>query len=108
MVVATMLPRAHNGLTIPFADGPRTLSLFWMEGYASASSLAAWNSYIFGIAVAAFVAKELPVYALLQPDGSASLFAGAFESPDQAGLLAAALRARSVEPKIVYRIGRTF
>ena len=58
--------------------------------------------------VAAFVAKELPVYALLQPDGSASLFAGAFESPDQSGLLAAALRARSVEPKVVYRIGRTF
>ncbi len=58
--------------------------------------------------VAAFVARELPVYALLQPDGSASLFAGAFESPDQTGLLAAALRARSVEPKVVYRIGRTF
>ena len=58
--------------------------------------------------VSAFVARELPVYALLQPDGSASLFAGAFESPDQASLLAAALRARSVEPKIVYRIGRTF
>ena len=58
--------------------------------------------------VSAFVARELPVYALLQPDGSASLYAGAFESPDQVGLLAAALRARSVEPKIVYRIGRTF
>ena len=58
--------------------------------------------------VAAFVARELPVYALLQPDGSASLFAGAFESPEQTGLLAAALRARSVEPKVVYRIGRTF
>ena len=58
--------------------------------------------------VAAFIARELPVYALLQPDGSASLFAGAFESPEQAGLLAAALRARSVEPKVVYRIGRTF
>ena len=58
--------------------------------------------------VAAFVAKELPVYALLQADGSASLFAGAFESPDQTGLLAAGLRARGVEPKVVYRIGRTF
>lgn len=58
--------------------------------------------------VAAFVARELPVYALLQPDGSASLFAGAFESPDQTGLLAASLRARGVDPKVVYRIGRTF
>ena len=58
--------------------------------------------------VSAFVARELPVYALLQPDGTASLFAGAFESPDQAALLASALRARSVDPKIVYRIGRTF
>ena len=58
--------------------------------------------------VAAFVARELPVYALLQPDGSASLFAGAFASPEETGLLAAALRARSLEPKVVYRIGRTF
>lgn len=58
--------------------------------------------------VAAFVARELPVYALLQPDGSASLFAGAFEAPDQTGLLAASLRARGVEPRVVYRIGRTF
>jgi hypothetical protein len=58
--------------------------------------------------VAAFVARELPVYALLQPDGSASLFAGAFESAEETRLLAAALRARSLEPKVVYRIGRTF
>lgn len=34
-------------------------SPFWMEGYASAQSVAAWNSYIFGILVAAFAAAAL-------------------------------------------------
>ena len=58
--------------------------------------------------VAALVAREVPAYALLQADGSASLYAGAFESPDQTGLLAAALRSRGIEPKLVYRIGRPF
>ena len=35
-----------------------------------------------------YAGRGLPVYALLQPDGTARLYAGAFESPDKAALLA--------------------
>lgn len=34
-------------------------SPFWMAGYASMSSVAAWNSYIFGVLVAAFAVAAL-------------------------------------------------
>jgi hypothetical protein len=48
------------------------------------------------------------VYALLQPDGTARLYAGAFETPDKAALLAATLREAGIEPTLVYRMGRAF
>ncbi len=35
------------------------LSPFWMAGYASAVSTAAWNSYVLGVAVAIFAAAAL-------------------------------------------------
>lgn len=47
-------------------------------------------------------------YALVQADGSASLFAGAFETPAQAAPLAAALRAARVAPVVALRMGRMF
>jgi hypothetical protein len=47
-------------------------------------------------------------YALLQPDGSAIVYTGAFESPTQATLLADSLRALRVAPVLVYRTGRAF
>jgi hypothetical protein len=55
-----------------------------------------------------YLARGVPAYALRQPDGSIDLYAGAFESPEQAGLLAPLLRAAGVEPTLVYRTGRTF
>lgn len=55
-----------------------------------------------------YLARGVPAYALRQPDGSIDLYAGAFESPEQAGLLAPLLRAAGVEPALVYRTGRTF
>ena len=59
-------------------------------------------------AVTAYVERGLPVYALRQADGSANLYAGAFESPDQATPLADALRASGLTPTLVYRTGRVF
>ena len=59
-------------------------------------------------AVTGFVERGLPVYALRQADGSATLYAGAFETPEQARLLADALRASGLTPTLVYRTGRVF
>lgn len=55
-----------------------------------------------------YLARGVPAYALRQGDGTVDLYAGAFESPEQAGLLAPLLRAAGVEPTLVYRTGRTF
>lgn len=55
-----------------------------------------------------YAGRGLPVYALLQPDGTARLYAGAFETPDKAALLAGTLREAGIEPTLVYRIGRAF
>ena len=58
--------------------------------------------------VKAFIARGLPAYALLQEDGSARIYAGAFDTPEQAALLAASVRAAGIEPTVAYRMGRTF
>lgn len=49
-----------------------------------------------------------PVYALRQDDGTSKIYAGAFESPEQAALLVASLRAAGITPTLVYRTGRLF
>jgi hypothetical protein len=59
-------------------------------------------------AVSAYVERGLPVYALRQADGSATLYAGAFETADQATLLAESLKASGLTPTLVYRTGRVF
>jgi hypothetical protein len=45
---------------------------------------------------------------LLQDDGRARLFAGAFETPGQSALVALSLRDIGVEPVLAFRTGRTF
>jgi hypothetical protein len=49
-----------------------------------------------------------PVYALRQPDGTANLYFGAFESPQEAALAVPAVRKAGMTPTLVYRIGRVF
>jgi hypothetical protein len=49
-----------------------------------------------------------PVYALRQDDGTMKVYAGAFESPEQAALLVGSLRAAGITPTLVYRTGRIF
>jgi hypothetical protein len=55
-----------------------------------------------------FAARGQPVYALRQPNGSARLYAGAFESPAQASLYVDAIRTSGLRPVLVYRIGRVY
>ena len=59
-------------------------------------------------AVRQYLARGIPAYALLQDDGSATIYAGAFDSAEQAALLIPSLRAAGIEPTLSYRLGRTF
>ena len=52
--------------------------------------------------------KGLPVYALMQADGSVNLYAGAFNSIDAAQPLLYRFRANGDQPRVAYRIGRVF
>jgi hypothetical protein len=56
--------------------------------------------------VAAFAARGLPAYALLQADGTTKVYAGAFETPAQASLMASALSVADITPVVVFRTGR--
>jgi hypothetical protein len=49
--------------------------------------------------------RGIPVYALRQADGTLTLYAGAFETPEQAALLLSTLRADGEQPAVVYRTG---
>ena len=53
-----------------------------------------------------FADRGQPVYALRQADGSARLYAGAFETREQAALFLESIRASGIRPVLVYRIGR--
>lgn len=49
--------------------------------------------------------RRLAAYALLQPDGSARLYAGAYANAGEAAAAAGVLRAAGVEPTLAYRTG---
>lgn len=51
--------------------------------------------------------KGVPVYPLVQRDGSVNLYAGAFDSAEAARTLLTTLRAGGEQPRVVYRTGRT-
>ena len=53
-----------------------------------------------------FADRGQPVYALRQADGSARLYAGAFETREQAALFLESIQASGLRPVLVYRIGR--
>ena len=56
--------------------------------------------------IQALSARGVAVYALSQRDGSARLYAGAFETPEQSSLAATALRVAGLTPVLEYRTGR--
>ena len=56
--------------------------------------------------IQAFAAKDVTAYALLQADGSARIYAGAFERAPQSSLATTALRVAGFTPVLAYRTGR--
>jgi len=56
-------------------------------------------------AVQKYTARGLPVYALIQSDGGARIFAGAFAAADQSAGLIRTLRGAGLNPVLVYRTG---
>ena len=59
-------------------------------------------------ALAGWAERGIPAYALLQEDGGARLYVGAFETSDQSVLLASSLRDLGVAPRVAFRTGRAF
>ncbi|MBA2684601.1 MAG: hypothetical protein H0U66_08945 [Gemmatimonadaceae bacterium] len=58
--------------------------------------------------VRAYLSKGLPVYPLLQSDGSATLYAGAFRGVEQAQPLVTSFKANGDHPTVEIRTGRPF
>jgi hypothetical protein len=58
--------------------------------------------------VSRYTTRRLPVYALLQSDGTARIFAGAFKTPAEANLLYDAMRTAGIQTSLVYRTGRVY
>jgi hypothetical protein len=56
-------------------------------------------------AVEKYTARGLPVYALIQDDGGARIYAGAFAAADQSAGLIRTLRGAGLKPVLVYRTG---
>ncbi len=54
-----------------------------------------------------FIERSVPAYALIQRDGSARVYAGAFQDPEQSALAATDLRVKGLTPLLAYRTGRT-
>ena len=52
------------------------------------------------------MSRGVHAYALMQEDGSARVYAGAFDQPDQSALAATALRVAGLTPVLEYRKGR--
>lgn len=50
--------------------------------------------------------RQVHAYALMQPDGSARVYSGAFDQPQQSSLTATALRVAGLTPVLSYRTGR--
>lgn len=56
--------------------------------------------------IASLATRGVTAYALLQKDGGARLYTGAFERSDQSSLAASALRVAGLTPVLAYRTGR--
>lgn len=60
------------------------------------------------LALPNYLGQNVPAYALVQDDGRARVYVGAFETAGQALWYAAELRSRGFTPKLAYRSGRMF
>jgi hypothetical protein len=59
--------------------------------------------------IADFQSRKVPVYALLQRDGSVRIYTGAFETPEEAELFKDTLKnTKNIDATLVYRVGRAY
>lgn len=58
--------------------------------------------------VAAFRARRLPAYALLQSDGTARVYAGAFKTPAEAVALYQVMKDAGIQTSLAFRTGRVY
>ena len=59
--------------------------------------------------IADFQSRNVPVYGLLQRDGSVRVYTGAFESPDEAAPFKSALKStKNIDATLAYRVGRAY
>lgn len=56
--------------------------------------------------IQSYAGRGVAAYALMQEDGSAKLYTGAFERPEQSSLALSALRVAGLAPVLAYRTGR--
>lgn len=78
--------------TLPFA--------FLVAENVAADSVAALRGQL--------IERGIATYALLQSDATARIYAGAFATRDEAMHLAPLLRTAGIQPRIVYRTGRSY
>ena len=59
--------------------------------------------------IADLTSRKVPVYALLQRDGSVRIYTGAFEAPEEAALFKDTLKnTKNIDATLVYRVGRAY
>jgi hypothetical protein len=59
--------------------------------------------------IADLQSRKVPVYALLQRDGSVRIYTGAFEAPEEAELFKDTLKnTKNIDATLVYRVGRAY
>jgi len=59
--------------------------------------------------IADLQSRRVPVYGLVQRDGSVRVYAGAFESPEEASLFRTTLKeTQNIDATLVYRVGRAY
>lgn len=98
----SLLARLRTSGTVPAGSGKvvKVPYAFLVQADVPARQVAA--------RVASFAKRAQPVYALRQPNGTARLYFGAFDSPQQAALAVPAVKKVVAAPTLVYRIGRVF
>jgi cell division septation protein DedD len=90
--------RARRQVRAGLGDVVRAPYAFLVDSAVASSAVPGLLAY--------YADRGQPIYALRQSDGSARLYAGAFESLDQAALFVESLRASGITPVLVYRRGR--
>jgi len=59
--------------------------------------------------IADFQSRKVPVYGLLQRDGSVRIYSGAFETPDEAALAKSSLKTtNNIDATLAFRVGRAY